>query len=159
MTSIVDETRNSPILGHGHMTYIWTFLSSRNRHFSFQASPIQCDLFEPRSTFGAADAATRTGGWGETTASRLVTGRSLKMEFYCHKFPLPPLPRKTNTWFFQCFPPFQPAKLNRNSFKFFPGFHWAAFDFIVKLPWADRWDRGHRKMLAKWTTPWAPVSP
>lgn len=71
------------------------------------------------------------------------------MDFYCHKFPLPPLPRKTNTWFFQCFPPFQPAKLNRNSFKFFPGFHWAAFDFIVKLPWADRWDRGHRKMLVK----------
>lgn len=36
MTSSVDETRKSPTLGHGHMTYIWTFLSSWNRHFSFR---------------------------------------------------------------------------------------------------------------------------
>ena len=95
MTSIVDETRNSPMSGHGHMTYIWTFLSSRNRHFSFRlrqfsatfssrAPPLELRMLLPELEDGGKLQLLR----------RLVTGRSLKMDFYCHKFPLPPNPRK-----------------------------------------------------------------
>lgn len=94
MTSIVDETRNSPILGHIYI-YIWTVLSSRNRHFSFRlrqfsatfssrAPPLELRMLLPE---------LEDGGKLQLLDS-LLEGHWKWSLLLCHEFPLPPLPRK-----------------------------------------------------------------
>lgn len=115
MTSIVDETRNSPILGHGNT---WTFLSNGNRHFPFRlrqfsatfssrAPPLELRMLLPE---------LEDGGNYSFYVDSLLEGHQKWILRLCHKFPLPPLPLGHHD--FSVLPPFPTSWLHRNSLFF-----------------------------------------